>query len=206
MVALDRAMLASAFSPSLASKQSSRSLLLLLRKQQPLYAEPATPTPAADHVEEEVQKRLAKAREVLAKSKAKLEQNAIKAAEKKTTDDSSNDGPTPFFASKNKPSSEADASLRRDRVTKAKDEKTGLITADGEKMAARSEEEEWEFRTLLEVFENEMEENEDVYSEKSQQLAERDVAASIWNLRRKMKTEDYLKIFDKKNFFIGEDN
>lgn len=162
----------------------------------------STPSsPSSYDPEEEMKRQLAKAKEILAKSKAKLEEKEKKMEEEKEKEKA---GPVPFFASKQKPLSDPDQ--RRDRVIKAKDEKTGLVTADGEKMAAMSEEEEWEFRSLLEVFENEMDENEDVYSEASQQLAERDVAASIWNLRKQMKTEDYLKIFDKKNRFIGEDN
>jgi len=80
-----------------------------------------------------------------------------------------------------------------------------LVTADGEKMAKLSEEEPWEYRSLLDVFENERDVNEDVYSKASQQLAQRDVAASIYNLRKELKTEDYRKIFDKRNRFIGED-
>ena len=154
--------------------------------------------------EEEVQRRLERARAVLAKSKAKLEMKERNSANgtKDTTSAPEVAAVLPFFATKK-------ATInpnRREMVTKSKDDKTGLIQADGEKMAALSENEEWEFRSLFEVFENEMDENADVYSAASRQLAERDVVASIWNLRKQMKTEDYMKIFDKKNWFIGEDN
>jgi hypothetical protein len=160
--------------------------------------------------EEEVERRLAKAKEVLAKSKAKLEKSSQTTGDKKngktaSSSSSSSGGapaPLPFFASKKR----VKDPRRRENVIKAKNEETGLVQADGEKMAAMSEKEEWEYRSLLEVFENAVEENGDVYSTTSQQLAERDVAASIWNLRKTMKTEDYLKIFDRKNRFIGEDN
>lgn len=157
--------------------------------------------------EDEVKRRLERAKEVLAKSKAKMEKNK-EAKDSNTTNgnsSSSNENDAaqlPFFAAKKI----AKDPKRRDQVIKAKDEKTGLVQADGEKMAAMSEQEEWEFRSLLEVFENEMDENSDVYSMTSKQLAKKDVVASIWNLRKLMKTEDYMRIFDKKNYFIGEDN
>lgn len=109
--------------------------------------------------------------------------------------------PLPFFASRQA----LDPVNKRQRVIKTVDESTGLITTDGEKMAKLSEEEEWEVRTLFEVFENEISDR-DVYSATSQQLASRDVAASIWNLRKTLQSEDYKKIFDEKNRFIGEGN
>jgi hypothetical protein len=109
--------------------------------------------------------------------------------------------PLPFFASRQAPPPVD----KRQRVIKTVDESTGLITTDGEKMAELSEEEEWEVRTLSEVFENEIS-DKDVYSAASQQLASRDVAASIWNLRKTLQSDDYKKIFDEKNRFIGEGN
>lgn len=134
-----------------------------------------------------------KAAALLEKSKAKLaskEQAKEKAEEQQ-------EAVLPFFAT----------SVRsRNGVIKSVNEETGLVTADGERMAALSEEEEWEARSLFEVFENEMEENEDVYSLASQQLAARDVAASIFDLRKQLQTDDYKKIFNSRNPFIGEDN
>jgi hypothetical protein len=98
----------------------------------------------------------------------------------------------------------------RDGIVKSRCEKTGQILADGERMAEISEQEEWEIRSIDQVFQNEENDGrynkKDLFSLASQQLAERDVAASIWNLRQKMHTEDYQKIFDKKNHFIGEDS
>ena len=44
---------------------------------------------------------------------------------------------------------------KRDAVTKTKNEKTGLITTDGELMAQLSKEEEWEEKELMELFESE---------------------------------------------------
>jgi len=138
---------------------------------------------------EDVERELQRARAVLEKSKAKL------AAKKEESSESS----VPFFAHTGK------RAVSRDGVVKSKDEKTGLITADGERMAAISELEDWEARSLSEVFKSEISEDQDVYSLASQQLADRDVAASIWGLRQKLQTEDYQRIFDKRNRFIGED-
>ena len=158
--------------------------------------------------EEEVKRRLVRAKEVLEKSKAKLKSKEedndkdTKNKPKVSKKSAKSEAPLPFFAAKTKVAD----STRREQVIKATNEKTGLVRADGEKMAAMSETEEWENRSLLEVFENTIDENADVYSMASKQLAERDVVASVWNLRKVMKTEDYLKIFDKRNFFIGENN
>lgn len=156
---------------------------------------------------DEIEQQLERARIILEKSKAKLA--AREDAEGANGENGANkkDGATPsnnlFFASST--SASGTDTAKRDLVTKSTDEKTGLITTDGEKMAKISEEEEWESRPLLEVFENNLQENEDVYSEMSEQLASKDVAMSIFNLRKEMKTEDYRKIFDKRCFFIGED-
>ena len=79
---------------------------------------------------------------------------------------------------------------------KSKDEETGLIMCDGDMMAALSEEEEWEKRSLLDVFESEIEDDEI-----TKQLASRDVTASIRSMRVKMHNEDYRRIFDKRNRF-----
>jgi hypothetical protein len=144
---------------------------------------------AENHFDLEISKGLERARALLKKSKAKLASKASGAAEAPKI---------PFFATSGK------NIVARD-VVKSVDAKTGLITADGEKMAAISEAEDWEFRSLSEVFQSEINENGDVYSRTNRQLADRDVAASIWNLRKELKTEDYLRIFDKKNYFIGED-
>lgn len=139
-----------------------------------------------------------KARQLLEKSKAKLASKGENGAKRANGSSSSNGAKEalPFFAT----------AVKVRNIIKSRNEETGLVTADGERMAALSEEEEWEARSLLEVFENEMDENEDVYSLASQQLASRDVAASIFDLRKSLQTDDYKKIFNKRNPFIGEDN
>lgn len=153
---------------------------------------------AMGECEDEVDQSLQRAKELLDKAKAKM---ATKARASQAPTDS-----LPFFACLEIQHRAIGGSANRDTmIIKAKNEETGLVIADGEKMAEISEREEWERRGILDVFQNEIDEDEDVYSLASQQLASRDVAASIWNLRKSLQQEDYQKIFDKKNIFIGED-
>ena len=150
--------------------------------------------------DDDIARQVAKAKELLESVKAKMA--AKEAAAKSEEDASKEDESKPkelFFGEENEDS-------RRNRIIKNKDESTGLVQADGELMAALSADEQWEARSLLEVFESELDEDEDPYSLASQQLASRDVAASIRNLRRQMQLGDYQKIFDSRNRFIGEDN
>jgi hypothetical protein len=162
--------------------------------------------------DDEITQGVLRARALLEKTKAKLAaQAASKAMSEENSDGADgNDGKTqavPFFAA-SQPATAAgagagavDNTQRRDQVTKYRDEATGLITTDGEKMAAMSESEVWETRSLLDM-------NDDVpdKSTASKRLADRDVAASIFNMRRHLQVNDYRKIFDTKNRFIGEDN
>jgi hypothetical protein len=151
---------------------------------------------AASDVEGQIDLGLQKARAVLQKSKAKLA--AIREKEDGICE-SKND--LPYFAH-----TVQKTVVSRDGVVKSINEETGLVRADGERMAEISELEDWEFRSLFDVFENEMTEDEDRYSIVSQQLASRDVAASVFNLRKELETDDYRRIFDTNNRFIGEDN
>jgi hypothetical protein len=89
---------------------------------------------------------------------------------------------------------------KKERVIKSKNADTGLFTTDGDLMAKLSEGEEWQTRRLLEVFSNEQER----LTPENDSQANRDVAASIFNLRRVLETEDYLRIFDSRNWFIGQ--
>jgi hypothetical protein len=102
----------------------------------------------------------------------------------------------PFFATLSSASNEK-ANCKRKKVIKSQNEE-GLFTTDGDLMAKLSEEEEWESRSLLEVFESERNKPE------KNHLAERDVAASIFYLRKQLQTQDFERIFDKRNRFIGE--
>jgi hypothetical protein len=105
----------------------------------------------------------------------------------------------------------------RESLVKTLNAATGLITIDGEKLAARSEQEQWEFRSLAQVFSEDNSDNNSAVSvgqparmtassTRSEPLADRDVLASIYNLRLQLQKEDYHRIFDAKNRFIGEDN
>jgi hypothetical protein len=145
--------------------------------------------------DDEINKGLLRAKELLAKSKAKLA--AREATSKNPPSDK--EKKLPFFASTRK------VAANRKGVIKSKNA-DGLVLADGERMAALSEQEEWERRGLFELFESEIDNSEDVYSQASEQLASRDVAASIFNLRKTLQQEDYSRIFDKRNFLIGEDS
>lgn len=147
--------------------------------------------------EDEISKQLDRARELLAKSKAKIEAKEQESFEELTNDDknfANGKENVPFFASK---TASFDENKKKEKVIKSKNEE-GLFTTDGEMMAALSESEEWQVRPLQEVFENEEKEKSD------DPFADRDVAASIFNLRKTLQTEDYKKIFDQRNRFIGE--
>jgi hypothetical protein len=151
--------------------------------------------------EEEIAQGVLRARALLEKTKAKL---AAQAASKALSDaNGGDDGKTqalPFFASQS--AGAVDDTQRREQVTKSTSA-TGLITIDGEKMAAMSEQEVWETRSLLDLNSGDDGAGK---STASKRLADRDVAASIFNLRRHLQVNDYRKIFDTKNRFIGEDN
>lgn len=141
----------------------------------------------------EVEKELKRARDLLEKIKAKL---AAKEVFSKKADDS-----IPFFASR-----QFQRSIpSREGVVKHKDEKTGLITADGERMAKISEEEEWEMRPIYNVFDDETDAS-NRSNGPSVPVPSRDMAADIFNLRKQLQKGDYETIFDKRNIFIGEDN
>lgn len=169
--------------------------------------------------EDDVSKQLARARELLGASQAKLEATDIGtvngSSSGSVTDGSDGkveingedeesigmnepamvNGNVPFFASKQRDGSEDNA--KKEKVIKSKND-DGLITTDGDMMAEMSEGEEWKVRPLLDVFRNERE------TPGTDALADRDVAANIFNLRKELQTEDFQKIFDKRNRFIGE--
>ena len=143
---------------------------------------------AVANQDDEITKQVERAKALLEKSKAKMQ------AKEKELEASSpkNGAKIPFFASKEKSNGN-----KKEKVTKTENEE-GLITTDGEMMAKLSEAEEWEVRGLLDVFENEQKDST------PDPFADRDVAGSIFNLRKTLQTEDFQKIFDKRNRFIGE--
>lgn len=161
--------------------------------------------------EDEVSRQLAKARELIDRTKQKMEKKkdreeaeaAAKEADKKE-DEKEKEGEEealPFFATKGV--DETEVAKRRDMVTKTKDEESGLIIADGEKMASLAEEEKWESRGLYDLFENEIEEDKESIA--AEKRASRDVAKAMMGLRMRMNKNDFDAIFDKKNRWIGEE-
>ena len=157
--------------------------------------------------EDDVDRELAKARLLLIEAKKQIA--AMDAGEEYISPlerEQQNANPTPnvpFFATMDDNGNNG-MQNKRDIVIKSRND-NGLITVNGEEMAKLSEEETWSARPLGEVFENELNEDEDVYALATESLRQRDVAASIFNLRKSMQPQDYQKIFDKKNYFIGED-
>jgi hypothetical protein len=150
-------------------------------------------------MEDDMLRQIARAKELVKKSKAKLaaqeqaaqaDAGAPDAAARAASDESFTS--LPFFA--NAPS-------KRDQVTKSTDG-NGLITIDGEKMARLSEDEEWEARPFDDVFKSESDQTKIV----NEALSERDVAASMYNLRVTLQNEDFKAIFNERNRFIGEAN
>jgi hypothetical protein len=198
--------------------------------------------------DDEITSGLQRAKQVLEKSKAKLaarqEQSQSAATTLPSSDTaataSNNNDNVPFFAqlrpvevsvasfsssSTLTPTAAAatvvasTSNHARESLVKTLNAATGLITIDGEKLAARSEQEEWEFRSLAQVFSQENSDGSAAISvdqparkmaasssARSEPLADRDVLASIYNLRLQLQKEDYHRIFDAKNRFIGEDN
>ena len=136
---------------------------------------------------DEISAQLAKAKELLAKTKEKLASEA-------STDKDNIPGATPHFAS---------VKTDRSSVIKSRDPDSGLITTDGDKMAELSESEEWEARSLMDVFE--WEEGEvSVSRQKELEKMDRDTLKAMWGFRKSLQGADFDNVFDKRNRFIGE--
>ena len=136
-------------------------------------------------VDEDIERQLARSKIILEKAKAKVAQAESEAATTTTIKEKSS-------------AAEYD---KKTSVLKSKNEESGLSTYDGDLMAALSEEEDWELKGIFDVFDDEIEE-----IELSKSLGKRDVAASILNMRKIMHNDDFRRIFDKRNYYIGEDN
>lgn len=129
--------------------------------------------------------QIAKAKALLKDAKEKLAKEAA-AANGDEAAPAEPKGILPFFAKK----SDED---------KIKGQSESGIVADGEKMASLSEGEAWERRSLTDMFSDETGQDDE-----SKRLANRDVAASIYNLRKKLQTEDFRRVFDSRNRRIGD--
>mmetsp|Transcript_5264 Transcript_5264/g.8277 ORF Transcript_5264/g.8277 Transcript_5264/m.8277 type:complete len:161 (+) Transcript_5264:700-1182(+) len=108
----------------------------------------------------------------------------------------------PFFATTTKSSSTSEKIKSKNA--------SGEIIADGETMAALSKSEPWERRSLSQMFEPESRldyagnEVEGADIDGTRSLADRDVAMSIYGLRKKLRTDEFMKIFDSRNPRIGD--
>jgi len=157
---------------------------------------------------EEIMKQLERAKAAIAVSREKIEaQEAFVAfirEESDKQDASKGKENVPFFATSNDSdnNSSTNSNGKKERVIKNKNEDTGSFTTDGELMAKLSEEEVWESRPILEVFETE--EQEGATPSFKAKNVDRDIAKSMFNLRKSLQTKDFMKIFDKRNIFIGD--
>ena len=141
----------------------------------------------------DITKQLERAKAAIAISRAKMEarEQAEAGLDAEDTEEKSDEKAVPFFAMNT-----ADDDSKKDKVIKDKNEDGGFTT-DGALMAKLSEEEEWESRSLLDVFTNEKEKPDAMN-------IDRDIGQSMYNLRKTLQTEDFMRIFDKRNRFIGE--
>eukprot|EP00529_Nitzschia_sp_RCC80_P032439 CAMPEP_0113471482 /NCGR_PEP_ID=MMETSP0014_2-20120614/16999_1 /TAXON_ID=2857 /ORGANISM="Nitzschia sp." /LENGTH=234 /DNA_ID=CAMNT_0000364115 /DNA_START=324 /DNA_END=1028 /DNA_ORIENTATION=+ /assembly_acc=CAM_ASM_000159 len=161
--------------------------------------------------QDEIERQLEKARAVLAISRAKIDANTAVDIDDDNVGDDGIDveidtqslqqqrkgalpSNVPFFAS----TASTGGNKKKEKVIKNQNEDDGTFTTDGDLMAKLSEQEEWESRSLFEVFRNERKASTD------DALSDRDVAASIYGLRKSLQLEDFQKIFDKRNRFIGD--
>jgi len=152
--------------------------------------------------------QIRKARKLLRDTKKKME---IEQQQQQQSDESSStESPTaalPFFAQKSFTATAIDHTQKIKSKTKS-----GQIIADGDTMTSLSNSEPWELRSLTDIgFESEARSDFDgnlveveANGEVKKTIAERDLAASIYNLRKVLKTEDFRRVFDSRNFFIGE--
>lgn len=146
---------------------------------------------SALQMSDDVDVQLAKAKELLAKAKAKIAEANIEENVKQST--------TEVIEEVKKPSTAV--ASKKEQVLKSETE-SGLFTTDGDMMAELSEDEEWEMRSLLDVFEEEF--SNDDAERRSTDKKDRDIAMAMFNLRKQMINEDYQKIFDEKNWLIGD--
>mmetsp|Transcript_36154 Transcript_36154/g.75991 ORF Transcript_36154/g.75991 Transcript_36154/m.75991 type:complete len:271 (+) Transcript_36154:57-869(+) len=153
--------------------------------------------------------QIRKAKQLINDSKKKQksqEEAAAKAAEAGTVGEdqapsASSAATLPFFANQSLAASAAENA----RKIKSKTESGGII-ADGDTMASLSKSEPWEVRSLTQMFEKEKHFDYDGNETDgdTSTLADRDVASSIYNLRKKLQNEDFRKVFDSRNRFIGD--
>lgn len=146
--------------------------------------------------------QIRKARKLLRDAKQKME---IEEKQQQNADESSTTTALPFFAQQSFTATAIDHTQKIKSKTKS-----GDIIADGDTMTSLSNSEPWERRSLSDIgFESEARSDYDgnliaADEDVKRKLAERDLAASIYNLRKVMQNEDFRRVFDARNRFIGE--
>ena len=155
--------------------------------------------------------QIRKAKQLLNDTKRKQEEKAKEAAKvaagaesEATSSGSKKEEKTklPFFAARSFTSSAAQTSKKIKSKTQS-----GEIVADGETMAALSKSEAWERRSLGQMFQKEKRVDFDgnvVEEDRDRALSEKDLARNIFNLRRQLQDNDFKRVFDDRNRFIGE--
>jgi hypothetical protein len=155
--------------------------------------------------------QIRKARKLLRDAKKKMMEDEQQQQQQQQS--SSSSSPLPFFAQQQK--SFTATAIDQTRKIKSKT-KSGEIIADGDTMTSLSNSEPWERRSLSDIgFQTEARtdfdgnvvqvvNNDDGNDNLKNGLAERDLVASIYNLRKALRNEDFTKVFDSRNRFIGE--
>jgi hypothetical protein len=118
----------------------------------------------------------------------------------------------PFFVMVDDGSSASGTTLKSINSKKIKSTtSSGSIIADGETMTRISSTEQWSRRKLSEMFSKESHLDyagkpidDQTIDKVGTVLADRDVVASIWNLRKTLQNDDFARVFDKRNRFIGD--
>eukprot|EP00956_Cyclotella_meneghiniana_P021138 scaffold38052_cov68-Cyclotella_meneghiniana.AAC.6 len=149
--------------------------------------------------------QIRKARKLLKDAKKKIEAELDDKINGATLNGSSkgkeSSTPLPFFASRNTSST----------TQKIKSTTSSGIVADGATMTDLSNSEPWESRPLNTIFVNEPRSDydgnivmDDYAGERKSTLAERDLARNILALRRQLQDEDFQKVFNSRNRWIGD--
>jgi hypothetical protein len=170
------------FCPSHPSCRASRTVALPMLEAEGaddcVFFSSVSDMPDLPNMPDDVVQLFALTREVLAEADVLIQQENDLELE---TDDA-----TPFFCASQPDSDRDDASVDEIELTTLSEENDNS-----------------DMRALAEIA------TESTTTEKKalspRQLSERNVAVSLFNLRRSLHNEDYQKIFDKRNYMIGED-
>jgi hypothetical protein len=153
--------------------------------------------------------QIRKARKLLKDAKKKMDPPPS-ITEQQQTDDDKSSSSLPFFAQQQQQSFTSKAITNAQKI-KSKTP-SGSIIADGAAMTSLSNSEPWELRSLSQIgFESEARSDYDgnivevdTNSSSTSSLADKDVAMSIYNLRKTLQNEDFKSVFNSRNRFIGE--